>query len=431
MTSRRLSFTIAAAAAVCTATAIVAQRPDAFDASRDHPAISYSKGPTATAVDALNTQLAAGGATFTFDSTSGYLRSVLDALKIPIDSQVLVFSQTSFQADLVSPKNPRALYFNDTVAVGWVRGADVLEVAARDPRQGTIFYTLSQKPGAKPTLQRDNTCLACHLTWETLGVPGLFVLTTFPMSDDPNAYARGFVSDHRSPFGQRWGGYYVTGRAPEDHMGNVPVIYPRASPPPSGPPPVLQSVEGKFDTKGFPTVNSDVAALMVLEHQTRMGNLISRVGWEARLAAAPAAPVAAAPNAAPPKPQPDRVEAAATDLVDYLLFVDEEPLRTPTKGSSGFAATFSARGPRDSKGRSLFQLDLERRLLRHPCSYMIYTEAFDALPPAGKEAVYRRMWAVLSGAEMKAPYNKLAEADRRTIIEILKDTKQDLPGYFK
>ena len=64
-----------------------------------------------------------------------------------------------------------------TVAIGYVRGGTVLEVAAHDPRQGVVFYTLDQTAENAPRFKRNDGCLACHLSWTTLGVPGLFVLS--------------------------------------------------------------------------------------------------------------------------------------------------------------------------------------------------------------------------------------------------------------
>jgi hypothetical protein len=183
---------------------------------------------------------------------------------------------------------------------------------------------------------------------------------------------------------------------------------------------VLPSVEGLFDLKGYPTPYSDVVAMLVLAHQTHMTNMIIRVGWEARLA-----------EASPSDDASARVREAAADLVNYLLFVDEAPLAGPVKGSSGFAERFAAAGPRDSKGRSLRDFDLERRLFRYPASYMIYSPAFDALPAAARDAVYERLWEVLSGRETGARYERLSAADRQAVIEILRETKKDLPAYFR
>lgn len=410
-----------AAAGPSTALRAGAQRQDAFVASRNHPAIAYDTSPVTDRVTALNRRIQSGEVQLTFDPVSGYLRSLLDALQVPIESQTLVFSQTSFQAELINMHNPRALYFNDTVAVGWVRGGEVLEIAAQDPRQGVVFYQLEQTRAERPRVTRNTQCLACHLSWDTLGVPGLMVMTMFPLPDDPNAYANGFTNDHRSPFSERWGGWYVTGEhSAARHMGNIPVMpADKGKSKITAPLRPQKSVEGLFDLEGYPSPHSDVVALMVLNHQTHMTNLLTRVAWEARVHAQDRTPDGAA-----------RVRSAASDLVDYMLFVDEARPTAPVRGSSNFATVFAASGPRDSKGRSLRQLDLQRRLLRYPCSYMIYTEAFDAMPPAAKEAVYGRMWEVLSGKERGARYMHLSVADRRAIVEILRETKKELPSYF-
>jgi hypothetical protein len=395
------------------------QRRDVFVQSRNHPAIAYDTAPVNNAVSRLAQQVASGSTTLNFDETTGYLRSMMNALNIPIESQTLVFSQTSLQGPLISVKNPRAVYFNDTTAVGWVRGAPVLEVAVQDPRQGAIFYVVDQTRREKPTFARDEQCLACHLSWETLGVPGMTVQSVNPLPDEIS-YVIGFTTNHNSPFSQRWGGWYVTGSHGRlAHMGNVSVMPQDKGKLKLPDPREIASVEGLFDLKGYATPYSDVAALMVLDHQTHMTNLITRIGWEARLA-----------DASPSSDASSRVREAAQDLVDYMLFVDELPLPHAVSGASGFAAKFSSQGPRDAKGRSLHELDLQHRLLRYPCSYMIYSEGFDALPKAAKEAVYSRLWQVLSGTESGRRYARLTRDDRTAILEILRNTKKDLPTYM-
>jgi hypothetical protein len=394
-------------------------RRDVFVQSRNVPAIQYDTAPVDNAVSRVNARLESGGPGFAFDQTTGYLRPVLEALNIPIESQVLVFSQTSFQAPLINVKNPRAVYFNDTTSVGFVRGGHVLEVAVEDPKQGTVFYTVDQTNRERARFTRNNDCLACHLTWETLGVPGFTVQSVHPLLDE-NSYVIGFNTNHASPFNERWGGWYVTGshgRLP--HIGNVPVMPQDKDRLTLKDPREIPSVEGLFDLRGYATPYSDVSALMVLDHQTSMANYITRVGWEARLAAA-----------TPSDDASSRVREAAKDLVDYLLFIDEAPLPHPVSGASGFPAKFSAQGPRDRKGRSLHELDLRTRLLRYPCSYLIYSEAFDALPPAAKDAVYTRLVQVLTGADPAPRYAHLAKADRDAILEILRDTKKDLASYL-
>ncbi len=410
-----------------------AQRGGTFGESSEHPAIRYSATPARDPVALLSSQIQDGRTQLSFDPDNGYLRSVLDALRVPIESQVAVFSGTSSQAAVINARNPRALYFNDAVAVGWVRGGDILELAAVDPTQGVIFYTLDQRPADRPALRRaDQTCLTCHLTWDTRGVPGLIVMSVFsvPGETDKYSYASGAFSDHRSAFTERWGGWYVTGTLPQvRHLGNdtnlaVPNRQPSAARP-------LQSLNGLFDPRGFLSPHSDVAALMVLEHQATMTNLITRTGWEARVAdhaAGMRAPLPAAPARAAAV---DRVHDAVVELVDYMLFVDEAPFPGSIAGSSAFNQTFANQGPRDRQGRTLRELDLKRRLMRYPCSYLIYSEAFDSMPPSAKEAVYQRLWSVLSGEETAAPYARLSRADRTAIVEILLETRKGLPDVFR
>jgi hypothetical protein len=317
--------------------------------------------------------------------------------------------------------NPRAVYFSDTAAVGWVRGGEVLEVAAQDPKQGVLFYSIEQKRSQAPRLKRNEECLACHLSWETLGVPGLLVQSVYPLPDE-KSYANGFTTVHGSPLEQRWGGWFVTGdHGGAKHMGNVPVMpADKGKSKIANPIKVLTSVEGQFDLSGYPTAYSDVVPQLVIAHQANMTNLITRTGWEARLA-----------DDRPSADAASRVTEAARDLVDYMLFVDEAPLVGPVKGGAGYEAVFTGPGPKDGKGRSLRDLDLRRRLLRYPCSYMIYTPAFDRMPARAKDAVYARLWEVLSGHEKAPRYKTLTLADRQAIVEILRETKPGLPTYFQ
>jgi hypothetical protein len=407
--------------AVLLATTLAGQRLDVFVASRNHPAIAYANLETADRVADLNKKLQAGRAHLTFDRADGYLRSVLDALSIPVESQVALFSQNSSQGPLINMRNPRTLFFDDTVAVGYVRGGSVVEVAAADPRQGVIFYSLEQTSGDQPQFKRDDNCLACHLSWSTLGVPGLFMVSTLTVPEDKNAYASGFTSDHRTAFSERWGGLYVTGDLGSiRHVGNRPISTASTteSVKPEGR--QLASLDDQFDSAGYLSRYSDVVALMVLEHQVHMTNLITRMGWESRLATSEGR-----------GHDIPRVRQAAIDLVDYLLFAYETPLPSKIRGTSGFSEKFSAMGPVDGRGRSLRQLDLDRRLMKYPCSYMIYSEAFSALPEPAKVLVYDQLWQVLSGRDKDPRFSRLSAADRQAIIEILRDTKKDLPPNFR
>ena len=397
----------------------VAQRPDAFNQSANHPAIGYTTTPVNDPVARLEKRLADGSAALARQPVSGYLASLLTALNVPVESQLLVFSQTSLQADQISFTNPRALYFSDDVHIGWVRGADLLEIASRDPRQGMIFYTLDQTQPAPRFKREVGQCMTCHLSWDTLAVPGIMAQSSYPLPDDRNAYANGFTTDHRSPFIERWGGWFVTGAHGQSrHMGNLPVMpADKGKSKIANPRAVLNSVDGLFEPSGYPTLHSDVVALLVLNHQTHVTNLLTRLGWEARVAETQ-------PQAA------GRVRDAARDLVDYMLFADEAPFPGAVKGTSGYAEKFAAQGPRDSKGRSLRDFDLTQRLFKYPLSFAIYSEAFDALPASAKQAVYTRLHALLTGQEASPGLRRLTAADRTAILEIVRETKTDLPAFF-
>jgi hypothetical protein len=383
-----------------------AQRPGAFGGDRDHPAIAYSTATVNDPVAGLNRKLADGSVTLTFDEAgAGYLKSVLEALRIPVSSQMLAFAETSLQAKKINKANPRAVYFKDDVAVAWVRNGDVLEMAGQDPRQGTVFYTLPQQPLAAPRFERNDTCLACHLSWDTLAVPGPVLQTVFPRQNELE-YANGGFVDHRLPIDERWGGWFVTGKqVPARHMGNQPMMQPT---PRKGPVQKLATVEGEFDTARYLAHTSDIAALLVFDHQVHATNLITRLNWEARAGT------------------PARVDEAASELVDYLLFVDEAPIPGRVEGASGFAEAFAAMGPRDSKGRSLRDLKLEGRAMTYPLSYMVYTPMFDALPATARDAVAARMGAVLAGRDTRPKYAHLTPALRTAIVEILRETKPGL-----
>ena len=399
--------------AAVTATS-AAQRAGAFSGSRGHSAIAYNSTPADTIITALNERIDRGELKLAFDPVRGYLPAVLDALSIAPESQVLVYSETSFQARRINKTNPRAIYFDDHVAVGWVRTGEVLEIAAQDPRQGTLFYTVDQTASQAARFSRNDGCLSCHLSWETLAVPGPVVLSTMPRRST-NDYANGGHVDDRVPLAERWGGWYVTGARVPRSMGNLDLIQPKM--PEAGPAHVAarESVAGAFDLNGYLTPYSDVVALMVLEHQAHATNLITRAGWEYRLARTEAL----AGRALTPL-----VREAVDDLVDYFLFVDEAPLPAPIKGTSGFAEKFSARGPRDGKGRSLRELQLQTRMMKYPLSYMIYSPGFLGLPPEVKTAVYARIDEILSGRDKKPKYAHLSAADRIAIAEILAATRE-------
>jgi hypothetical protein len=403
--------------------AVVSAQSGNLWVSRDHPAIKYSTEPVHDAIVRLNERVQKGEVRLAFDAPPrGYLASVLKALDIPVSSQTLVFSENSLQRAHISKTAPRALYFNDTVAIGWAKGADTLEATAFDAKQGVHFYSVAQKADAAPQfVRRDGECLQCHLLPQTHGVPGILTMSMLPLSDNKNEYAEGWGMDHRTAYEDRWGGWYVTGaQVPARHLGNVPVLHVPKSYVRATAAPKLKSASEAFDASAYLTPQSDVVALMVLNHQTHMANLLTRLGWQSRIAL----------HGGKPQSMPADVRETARELADYMLFADEASLPSPVQGASTFARDFPSRGPHDSKGRSLRDLDLTRRLFRYPCSYMIYTDAFEALPGPAKALVYERLWEVLSGAAKDWDYAKSPADDRRAIVEILRETKKGLPATF-
>lgn len=435
-TKRALSVLVAAGLIPAFAVLAHAGLDGSFVLPLDSNPIRYGTRPAADPVTPLAEKLKSGEIELDYDSDTGYLPAVLRLLNVPVSSQVLVFSKTSFQAPRISPRTPRAIYYNDRIAVGYVKTGEVIEITATDPQQGTMFYTLDQEKTATPRIERRSECLECHASGSTLGVPGLLVRSVFPDHGGmPIFQAGSFITDHRSPLKERWGGWYVTGtHGSQIHMGNAMAAGEEDARLLAGKGSNVTDLQSRFDAGAYLSPHSDIVSLMVLEHQTRMTNLITRVNYETRMALYQQAEL----NKALGEPADHisdsarhRIENAGEELLRYLLFTEETALEAPVKGTSNFAKEFAARGPRDSKGRSLRDPDMTRRMFRYPCSYMIYSDAFEAIPGPAKEFIYRRLWEVLSGKDKSAAFANLSADDRRSILEILRNTKPNLPAYWK
>jgi hypothetical protein len=396
----------------------------------DHPAIEYSRRSTDNAAARLAEKLQRGELQLASipGSAAGALPTLLKQLDVNPDSQLLVFSKTSVQSARISPEHPRAIYFNDDVAVGFVPESPTLEVSAVDPVWGPMFYAVSIDGTGNAAIGRSESCLHCHHGPNTAGVPGVYVgsviprPTGAPSRDDQSA----IITDHRTPFAERWGGWYVTARRGEPRgRANAVALNP------ADPETLvrdarqnLTSLAGFFDRAPYLAPTSDIVALMTFEHQTQVTNLLTRVAWEARMEAANRGVKAPADHGRPvPRDTgplaPSTLDADVEDLVRSLLFSGEPRLHEPIEGVSPFAKTFAQRGPRDRRGRSLRDFDLRTRLFRYPLSYMIYSAQFGALPEPVRQRVYKRVFEVLRGA------------DRTAVLEILRDTKKDLPEYLR
>jgi hypothetical protein len=402
----------------------------------DRPPINYTSAAPRDAVATLFEKVRCGKLTVEWDDDRGYLDSLLKNLDIPLSSQVLVFSKTSLQRSRITPKTPRAIYFNDDVAVGYCFRGDVLEIAAADSSLGMVFYTVDQeaRKGAAIARQTDS-CLICHGSSANQGFPGYLARSVFPDRNGEPVLSRGTKRvDHTTPLADRWGGWYVTGTSgKQTHLGNR-LFEERTGEPAGSDGTNVLELKPFFTVANYPTPHSDLVALMVLEHQGEAYNRLTRANFLTRLALNEQAEL----NRGLGRPADERSESinrriqrACEPLVEYFFFCEEAPLAEAVAGTSAFAKEFTSRGPFDSRGRTVREFDLRSRMFRYPMSYLIYSRAFDGLPAEAKNQVYLRFWEVLSGKDKSKPFSHLTASDRLAVLEILQETKHDLPAYWK
>ncbi|MFO0964015.1 MAG: hypothetical protein U0793_00315 [Gemmataceae bacterium] len=410
----------------------------AFATDYDLAPINYTKATPDNVLSRLQDRLDKGKAKLAFDEDHGFLKSVLTELNVPLSSQVLVFSKTSFQRDRIAPKTPRALYFNDDIYIGFCQHGDVVEVSAVDPRLGAVFYTLDQQPVPRPRFVRHtDECLSCHGSTLTKNVPGHLVRSLFPdRTGNPILSLGSTRVDHTTPFEDRWGGWYVTGtHGKQVHRGNRFLTGHPTDPPRDNPEGVnVTDLKFRFTVANYLTPHSDLVALMVLEHQVEGHNRIARAGLETRVALHQQAEfdrILDRKTEGLSDSTARRIQSACEPLVRYLLFSGEAKLSEPIVGTSSFAADFAARGPKDAKGRSLRDFDLKTRLFKHPCSYLIHSEAFRGLPAEAKDYVLSRIEEVLTEQDRSGHFDHLSTADRQAIREILLATGFGADGRLR
>lgn len=387
----------------------------------DEEPIQYSNTEAESAISNLQKMIDSGEVKLEFDDHFGYLPALLEILEVPESSQMLVFSKTSMQRERISPQNPRAIYFNDDVYIGWIPGAPLIELSVADPKLGGVFYSLEQNAVERPRFKRTDQCLECHASTKSMGVPGHLVRSFATDETGVVDLSSGTSQvNHRTPFEERWGGWYVTGtHGDQTHRGNLvgKAEHARSN--------TERNFKGNvtdlspfLSTDKFLQPHSDIVALMVLEHQTHMHNYITRLDYEARQMLNMYGHV-------------NYLRSILDGFMRYLLFTEEAPLTAEVRGTSLFQREFEKLGPADSRGRSLRQLDLRKRMFKYPCSYLIYSEAFDALPEPVKEKIYQRLHDILTGKDTSPEFASLSAADRRAILEILLETKPGLPAYWK
>lgn len=401
--------------------------------SYERPPIDYLNATVHDPVARLNQKLIKGETKLDYDPKHGFLPAILKALDVPVSSQTLVFSKTSLQLQKISPRLPRALYFNDEVYVGFCQRGDVLEFGATDDWQGATFYTLEQSTKEAPRFVRDQgSCLSCHASARTQNVPGYLIRSVFPNGAGHPILGSGtFTTDHTSPFRERWGGWYVTGQHGDmRHMGNQVFAKDETKDADLESGANAHTLEAWIKPEAYLTPHSDLVALMVLEHQTQMHNAIAAANYETRQALHQSFEMnelLGRPSDMISDSAQRRIDAVVDQVVRLLLFCDEFRLENPVSGSSSFTTDFAARGPFDSQGRSLRQFDLQTRLFRFPCSYLIYSGAFRNLPAPAKTAVVAQLTKILNSAERPAGFEHLSPTDRAAVWEILCETHPDFP----
>lgn len=395
--------------------------------SFERPPIRYSQTEPTGPVALLRASIDAGSVTIESDDEHGYLAGLLAELKIPVDSQTLVFSKTSLQKHRISPQTPRAIYFNDDVYVAWTPDAELIEIASTDPHLGSIFYTVDQQQDSQQPIEitrRVHRCLFCHGSTDTGRVPGLLMQSVFTDTDGHRVFPSDSIEPKASgPLLGRWGGWYVSGtQGSQRHLGNLMTessskvtkdcLVKTAN---------VISLKNFFDTSKYLSPHSDVVALLILQHQVTLHNLLTSANHRTRL------------RIHGEKMEPDAtriveedglfLDQIADEVIDGLLMFDQPRWEDTLDGSSGFATEFESRGPFDSKGRSLRHLDLKRSLFQYPCSYLIYSDTFDRLPQPLLQRVYGRLHGVLRGTSVVPKYFQLSPEQRSTIESILVETK--------
>ena len=400
--------------------------------------ILYSTSTPDNRISRLQQRLDQGELTLTHEGEKSYLPSLLKALEIPVESQMLVFSKTSLQMRRISPKTPRAIYFNDDVYVGFCQSGEVLEISAVDAKLGTVFYTLNQEENEKPQFQRRNdNCLVCHSSSRTEGVPGHVVRSLYvDASGQPMLSAGSRMVDHTTPVDQRWGGWYVTGmHGSQKHLGNL-IVRGRdvEEPVDNSAGQNVMELKDRLNIDRYLSPHSDIVALMVLEHQALVHNRMVKANFDTRQALdydVMMNRMLNNPEGTRLESTTRRIKSTGDRLVEALLLVNEAKLTEPIKGTSGYAEQFATVGPRDPQGRSLRDLDLSTRLFKYPCSFLIYSEAFDGLPVESRDYVWQRLFDILSGQDQSEKFAHLSMDERQAILDILRATKSNLPDYYK
>lgn len=402
--------------------------------------INYSSTEPNDAAQEMERLQAAGKLKIDRSSDWAVVNGLLKQFGIPKESQVMVFSKTSKQNDRISPATPRVIYYGDNAYVGYCLGG-AIEVSTVDPKLGPIFYLLDPHVEANEPLhfQRDQSCLSCHGGPFSPEVPGVIVRSVFPGPEGHPIMSQGStVVDTTTPFEDRWGGWYVTGKHGDVlHRGNTIAVE-------LGDNVTMDLKKGAnvtnlakfFDVTPYQRKVSDIVALMVLEHQTSTQNILTKANHTSIRAMymqqslqkelgekVQSEPVGTARRI---------IDHCAEDVVDALLFKDEAALPAGgIEGDPAFQDAFARNAPKSSDGRSLKDFQLLNRLFKYRCSYMVYSITFKNLTPPLKKTVLQRLGDALAGKDAEGRYAHLSESERRNIQKILAETLPGAPASWK
>ena len=383
----------------------------------------------------LMEKIDAGEVTITEENGKPLVERLLRELKLDKDTQVLVFSKTSLQKRAVSYRNPRAIYFNESVYLGWMPNGRV-EVASFDPEIGPLFYFQRQLDDTRSRLfVRTRSCLGCHAGNATNFIPGSLGRSVYP--DRTGRVLKGIEdyrrSGHHIPLQDRYGGWFVSGQHGKmRHMGNsiatredgqVTIDRKRFA--------NLEKLDQFFPTDSYLAPGSDIAALLVFDHQVTMHHRLVEATYRARQALfdskldpmeTDVAKLAAGRSIREFTEGVDKV-------IDYMLFREEIAL-PKVSCEANFRRAFTANKRTDKGGNSLKDLRLDGRIFEHRCSFMIYSPSFEHMPPMLRGAIYDRLHQILTAQAPVKGFEHLGAEERTRIFEILRETKKDLPAKW-
>ncbi|MFP6878288.1 MAG: hypothetical protein VCA37_15775 [Roseibacillus sp.] len=383
----------------------------------------------------LMEKIDAGEVTITEENGKPLVERLLRELKLDKDTQVLVFSKTSLQKRAVSYRNPRAIYFNESVYLGWMPNGRV-EVASFDPEIGPLFYFQRQLDDTRSRLfVRTRSCLGCHAGNATNFIPGSLGRSVYP--DRTGRVLKGIEdyrrSGHHIPLQDRYGGWFVSGQHGKmRHMGNsiatredgqVTIDRKRFA--------NLEKLDQFFPTDSYLAPGSDIAALLVFDHQVTMHHRLVEATYRARQALfdskldpmeTDVAKLAAGRSIREFTEGVDKV-------IDYMLFREEIAL-PKVSCDANFRRAFTANKRTDKGGNSLKDLRLDGRIFEHRCSFMIYSPSFEHMPPMLRGAIYDRLHQILTAQAPVKGFEHLGAEERTRIVEILRETKKDLPAKW-